>query len=63
LHQLLLDLILLLAEAAFQQERPDGGWQHKGGKKVSDIQVVLTQGNWVDLLRKTAGPICFVNMS
>lgn len=26
-------------QAAFQQERPDGGWQHKGGKKVSDIQV------------------------
>ncbi|CAK9095801.1 unnamed protein product [Durusdinium trenchii] len=26
-------------QAAFQQERPDGGWQHSGGKKVSEIVV------------------------
>lgn len=26
-------------QAAFQQERPDGGWQHQGGKKVSEITV------------------------
>ena len=25
------------AASAFQQERPDGGWQHKGGKRVSEI--------------------------
>eukprot|EP00438_Fugacium_kawagutii_P021211 Skav201608 [mRNA] locus=scaffold152:1000783:1006238:+ [translate_table: standard] len=32
-------MLVQTGAAAFQQERPDGGWQHKGGKKVSDITV------------------------
>ena len=30
-------------QAAFQQERPDGGWKHTGGKPISQVAAIRLQ--------------------